>query len=98
MTPRIPVPRSARDAAPAGEPVPGTEATVLWGPTRGKGEPASTERQASEGQAGGRDTSPQLRPVALRLEASSDERRNVHDIVMFDGGTNGSQAQACSEP
>jgi len=32
------------DAAPAGEPVPGTEAAVLWRPTRGKGEPASTRR------------------------------------------------------
>ncbi len=49
--PRPPGP--ARDAAPAGEPVPGTEVRVLCGPTRDKGEPASTRRQASEGRSGG---------------------------------------------
>jgi hypothetical protein len=46
-------PGATRDAAPAGEPVPGTEAAVLWRPTRGKGEPASRRRQASEGRSGG---------------------------------------------
>ncbi len=49
--PRPPGP--TRDAAPAGEPVPGTEAAGLWRPTRDKGEPASTRRQASEGRSGG---------------------------------------------
>jgi hypothetical protein len=46
-------PGPTRDAAPAGEPVPGTEGTVLGCPTRGKGEPASTRRQAFEGRFGG---------------------------------------------
>jgi len=49
--PRIPGP--TRDAAPAGEPVAGAEAAGLWRPTRCKGEPASTRRQASEGRPGG---------------------------------------------
>src|SRR5512139_2738918 len=53
-------PGPTRDAAPAGEPVPGTEGAVLGRPTRGKGEPASgtrpeggCRRQASEGRPGG---------------------------------------------
>jgi putative transposase len=37
-------PGPARDAAPAGEPVAGTEAAALGRPTRCKGEPASTRR------------------------------------------------------
>ena len=41
------------NAAPAGEPVAGTEAAVLGRPTRCKGEPALTRRQASEGRPGG---------------------------------------------
>ena len=32
---------------------PGTEAAGLWRPTRCKGEPALTRRQASEGRSGG---------------------------------------------
>ena len=39
---------------------------LLSGPTRGKGEPASTRRQASEGRSGGTgETSPQLRAETL---------------------------------
>jgi hypothetical protein len=55
-------PGPTRDAAPhpcfarvPGEPVAGTEAAVLWRPTRCKGEPASTRGQASEGWSGGPD-------------------------------------------
>jgi len=46
-------PGPPRDAAPAGEPVAGPKAAGLWRPTRCKGEPASTRRQACEGRPGG---------------------------------------------
>jgi hypothetical protein len=46
-------PGRPEDTAPAGEPVPGTEAAALGRPTRGKGEPASTRRKASERRSGG---------------------------------------------
>ena len=51
------VPRPARDAAPAGEPVPGTEVRSLSGPTRGKGKPASTGARRPRGGPGTGDTS-----------------------------------------
>jgi len=54
--------------APAGEPVPGTEAAGLWRPTRGKGEPASTRRQAPEGGSGRPGEGP---PSQAQAEASN---------------------------
>ena len=54
--------------APAGEPVSGTEVRSLSGPTRGKGEPASTRRQASEGGSGRPGEGP---PSQARAEASN---------------------------
>jgi len=48
-TPRHTHPSDGYPASPS----PGAEGAVLWRPTRGKGEPASTRRQASEGRSGG---------------------------------------------
>jgi len=53
MPAQVPVPRADPRRRARGAAGSGTEALVLWGPTRSKAARFSTRRQASEGRSGG---------------------------------------------